>query len=388
MSDIIYEECGIAGVCGNGDTVPDTLLALHALQHRGQESAGVAVNNSGRILCYKKMGLVSRVTQKIKNFDEYSGPVSIGHARYSTTGFTNLVNSQPILVDYKDGQLAIAHNGNIVNAAQLRRQMEKNGSIFQSTNDSEIILHLLARSRKRSLIEKLKESFKKLKGAFSLVLLNKDVLIASRDPLGIRPLCFGVRDDNSYVIASETCALDIVNARYVRDIDPGEILVFRQGEPPVSHNYSKSRRSAHCVFEYIYFSRPDSRVFGQNVDKIRRFLGKKLAEESPVDADIVISVPDSSNTAALGYASESGIPFEIGLIRNHYVGRTFISPKQNDRENKVKIKFNTVRGVLKGKRVVVVDDSIVRGTTLKKLVELIKTAGTKEIHLRISSPPV
>ena len=385
----IKEECGIIGICGSPNSVDMAALGLHSLQHRGQESAGIAVSDGTTIHSVKKLGLVSELTLHIRSrIKDFAGSSAIGHTRYSTTGKTNIKNSQPILIDYRMGQLAIAHNGNLTNAMELRRDMEAKGSIFQSTNDSEVFLHLMARSRKKTVVDMAIDALKKVRGAYSLLLLTENMLMAVRDPMGIRPLCLGKKDD-SYIVASETCAFDILGAEYIREIEPGELLILEEGMIPRSRHLSKKKgKTAHCVFEYIYFSRPDSRIFGQNVDKVRRGLGRKLAEESPVEADIVIPVPDSSNTAALGYAHASGIPFEIGLIRNHYIGRTFIAPVQEDREARVKIKFNIVRGVLKGKRVIVVEDSIVRGTTLAQLVKLIKRGKPKEIHIRVSSPPV
>ncbi len=387
MSDSVHEECGIVGIIGNAYSVDMAALCLHSLQHRGQESSGIAVSDGSVIRAKKKLGLVSTLTKRIRGLEEFKGNIAIGHTRYSTTGTSNITNSQPILIDYKRGQLAVAHNGNLTNAIQLRKRMEETGSIFQSTNDSEILLHLMARSTNNNTIDIAIDALSKIKGAYSVLLLSKDKMMAARDPMGIRPLCMG-KKNGTYIVASETCAFDIIGAKYIREIKPGELVVFENKKEPVSYFFSKSKELAHCVFEFIYFSRPDSRIFGHNVDKIRRRFGKKLAEKNHVDADIVIPVPDSSNTAALGYAQASGIPFEIGLIRNHYIGRTFIAPVQKDREAKVKIKFNIVRGVLKGKRVVIVEDSIVRGTTLAQLIKLIRTAKPKEIHIRVSSPPV
>lgn len=386
-NDKIHEECGIVGICGDSDSVGTAILSLHALQHRGQESSGIAVSNGSLVKLYRKIGLVAGMARDLPQIKNFNGNLAIGHARYSTTGGSNLVNSQPILIDYKKGQLAIAHNGNLTNTSMLRRNMEESGHIFQSTNDSEVILHLVARSKKPNVIEMIKDALNKIEGAFSLVMLSPDILIAARDPMGVRPLCMG-KKNNTYIVASESCALDIVGAEYVRDIEPGQMVIFRKGKKPQTIYFTKPRKKAQCVFEFIYFSRPDSRIFNQKVDKIRRALGKQLAEENPVEADIVIPVPDSSNTAALGYSQASGIQFEIGLIRNHYVGRTFIMPVQTDRETRVKIKFNPVKGVLKNKRVIVVEDSIVRGTTLAQLVKLLRTANPKEIHIRVSSPPI
>ncbi len=386
MTDKFHEECGIVGVYGSKDAVSMASLGLHALQHRGQESAGLAVSNGATIKCYKTQGLVSNMVRKMGRVDNFSGNIAIAHTRYSTTGSSNLINSQPILVSYKGGQLAVAHNGNLVNAGELRKNMEKSGSIFHSTNDSEVFLHLIARSYKKSLPDTIVDALKKIRGAYSLVFLSAKQLIAARDPFGVRPLCLG-RYKDTFVVASETCALDIMGATYERDIEPGEMLIIGPSGLK-SITFSKQKTKAHCIFEFIYFSRPDSRIFKHSVDRVRRALGSELAREHPAKADIVISVPDSSNTAALGYAKASGIPFEIGLIRNHYVGRTFISPVQGDRDAKVKLKFNPVRGVLKDRRVVIVEDSIVRGTTLKQLVSLLYSAGAKEVHIRVSSPPI
>ncbi|OGJ85041.1 MAG: amidophosphoribosyltransferase [Candidatus Raymondbacteria bacterium RifOxyA12_full_50_37] len=387
MADEIHEECGVIGVFNGNKALDLAVLGLHALQHRGQESAGVAVSDGRAIHSYRSLGLVATMARKTKRFMELKGHICIGHTRYSTTGTSNLINSQPILIDYKRGQLAVAHNGNLINADTLRSDMEEQGSIFQSTNDSEVFLHLIARSKKPSLVEMIAESLKKVKGAFSLLFLSENELFAARDPHGVRPLCLGVLDKKTAVVASETCALDIMGARYVRDIEPSE-LVCISSKGIQSFRFAPPGKKAHCIFEYIYFSRPDSRIFNHSVDRLRRAFGHELAREHPAKADIVISVPDSSNTAALGYAHASGIPFEIGLIRNHYVGRTFISPAQGDREAKVKLKFNPVRGVLKNRRIVLVEDSIVRGTTLRQLVSLIRNAGAKEIHIRVSSPPI
>jgi amidophosphoribosyltransferase len=384
--DEIHEECGIVGVYGSKDAVHLASLGLHALQHRGQESAGLAVSDGNQVKCYKTQGLVSNMVRKMDRIAGFTGHIAVGHTRYSTTGSSNLINSQPILVNYQGGQLAVAHNGNLVNASQLRKEMEKHGSIFHSTNDSEVFLHLIARSKKRNLSDNILAALNQVKGAYSLLFISSKHLVAARDPYGVRPLCLGKLKDG-WVVASETCALDIIGAKYERDVEPGEMVVI-SADGIKSTFFSKQKKKAHCIFEFIYFSRPDSRIFKHSVDRVRRALGKELAKEYPVEADIVISVPDSSNTAALGYAQASGIPFEIGLIRNHYVGRTFISPVQGDRDAKVKLKFNPVKGVLKDRRVIIVEDSIVRGTTLKQLVSLVFSAGAKEVHIRVSSPPV
>lgn len=379
------EECGILGVWGHPDAASLAYLGLYALQHRGQESSGIAASDLEKLRVKTGMGLVGSVFTE-NDLADLKGSLAIGHNRYSTAGKVSLVNAQPIVVDCRLGRLALAHNGNITNALDLRREMEADGSIFSAGSDSEIILHRIARSRQAGLPEAIGEALEGLEGAYSLIMASKDTLFAYRDPLGFRPLCLG-RVGETWMVASESCAFDIVRGRYVREILPGELLAINK-DGLRSWSVAEAGRSAKCIFEFIYFSRPDSIVFGENVDKIRRKLGKALADEHPARADIVISVPDSSNSAALGYSQASGIPFEFGLIRNHYVGRTFISPKQSVRDMGVLIKYNPVRGVLRDKRVVVVDDSIVRGSTMRKLVRMLKGAGAAEVHLRISSPPI
>jgi amidophosphoribosyltransferase len=334
---------------------------------------------------HKGMGLVSQVFDEEK-LAMLGGTHALGHNRYSTTGQPRVANVQPLLVDCRVGKLALAHNGNLVNARELRRQMEADGSIFNTTMDSEVILHLIARSREDNLEDMIVDAARQLRGAFSFLLMTTDRLIGVCDPHSLRPLCMG-RLDNSVIVTSESCALDILGAEYVRDFEPGELVVIDE-RGIRSRKVFEETRPAKCIFEFIYFSRPDSIVFGENVDKVRRKLGTVLARNHPVDADIVISVPDSSNTSGLGFAHESKIPFELGLIRNHYVGRTFIQPSQSLRDGTVRLKFNTVNGVLNGKRVVVVDDSIVRGSTMRKLVVMLRKAGAKEVHLRIASPPI
>ncbi len=332
------------------------------------------------------MGEVSGVFSEEENLKKLKGNFAIGHNRYSTTGLSVGVNIQPLFTRFRGRALAIGHNGNMTNAFCLKRKLEASGAIFQTTSDSEIILHLIARSREKLMRRKIAKSLRRVQGAYSLVFLTDEGIIAARDPLGFRPLALG-RLNKAWVVASETCAFDIIGARYVRDIDPGEALEITS-KGLYSETITHRARHAFCIFEFIYFSRPDSKIFGENVDKIRRRLGIQLAKEHPADADFVISVPDSSNTAALGYSEGSGLRMEIGFIRNHYVGRTFIDPEQRIRDLDVKIKFNPVKGVLKGKRVVVVDDSIVRGTTSRKLVKMLYEAGAKEVHVRISSPPI
>jgi amidophosphoribosyltransferase len=386
IQDTFHEECAVIGICGAEDAAQLTYLGLYALQHRGQESSGIITSDGRRVYEHRGMGLVSKVYSE-EIISSLPGSLAIGHNRYSTTGLSELVNAQPFLVDCKIGKIAVAHNGNLVDALELRKRMEEDGSIFRSTMDSEVILHLIARSRKETLPEMIADALSQVSGAYSLTFLTRDSIIAVRDPRGFRPLCLGSLGE-AHVFASESCAFDIIGARYVREIEPGEMCIATPGGL-ASHRFAEpAPRLSKCIFEFIYFSRPDSRVFGENVDKIRRELGRRLAEESPAEADIVISVPDSSNTIALGYAERSGLPFEIGLIRNHYIGRTFIQPRQRTRDWDVRIKFNPVRGVLSGRRIVVVDDSIVRGSTMKKLVSMLSQAGAAQIHLRIGSPPV
>ena len=380
------EECAVMGVFNHPRAAKLTYLGLYALQHRGQESSGIVSNDNGFFYKHIGLGLVADVFSDVKNLEKLKGNIAIGHNRYSTTGTTKIINAQPLVVSSKFGPLAIAHNGNFINAKKLKSELEDQGAIFQTTTDTEIVLHLIARSSQTKLVDKILESLEKIEGAFSLAILTQDGMIGVRDPWGFRPLCIG-KKGASYFIASESCALDIIDAEYVREIEPGELVVFDENGMK-SYHLGVKAENRRCIFEFIYFSRPDSKIFGEKVDKARRKLGKMLALESPVDADRVISVPDSSNTAALGYAQESGIRFEIGLIRNHYIGRTFIHPVQSMRDFNVRIKFNPVRGVLKNKKIVIVEDSIVRGTTLKHLVHMVRKAGAAEIHVRVSSPPI
>jgi len=379
------EECGVVGIAGVEGAAELASLALHALQHRGQESAGITVADGHQLTTHKRMGLVADVFDEQTTHD-LPGQYAIGHVRYSTSGSSNIINAQPIQVASHRGTVSLAHNGNLVNAPELRREMELDGSIFSTTSDSEVILHLLARNRSATCDDALMEILPRIKGAYSLIVLTRDRLVAVRDPYGFRPLCLG-RYADSYVVASESCAFDIIGATYLRDVEPGEMVVLGEGEL-TSRRLSLEAPEKRCVFEHVYFSRPDSTVFGRNVESARRRSGEILGHEAPADADLVCAVPDSSNTAALGYARATGIPFELALIRNHYVGRTFISPAQKVRDMSVRIKFNPVAEVLEGRSVVVVDDSIVRGTTMRKLVKLIRGAGAREVHLRIASPPV
>jgi amidophosphoribosyltransferase len=387
MIDEIGEECGIMGIFNGENIVRNLATGLYALQHRGQESAGVAATDGEKVRVSKYMGLVADLVEKGKLDDIAENCfAAVGHVRYSTTGSRTLANAQPMLVSCKWGYLAVAHNGNITNAHELRAEMEANGHIFQSTSDSEVLLHEISRTRADNLSNAIRIAVQKFKGSFCLIFLTADSMYVVRDGFGFRPLCFG-KKNNSWVFASESCAFDLLGVDYVRDIQPGEFLIINKdgihSEPLI-----KKAQKAYCIFEFVYFARPDSRIFEQSADKVRRKMGKKLAEESPVDADIIIPCPDSSTTAALGYSQESGIRFEIGLLRNHYVGRTFIDPSQDIREQKVKLKFNTISGVLKDRKVCLVDDSIVRGTTLKMICKMLRDAGAKEVHIRIASPPV
>jgi len=377
--------CGLFGVCSHRKAARMTYIGLYSLQHRGQESAGIVASDGKRFRSIRSMGLVKDCFDDA-NLGGLVGRLAIGHNRYSTTGSARPTNIQPLVVDLKGVPLAIGHNGNLVNAGDLRKAMQAQGSIFQSSTDSEIFVHLMARSQSDSLSGMIDYAAEHVRGAYCLLAMTKNTIIALRDPNGFRPLCMG-RKGNAVVFSSETCGLDVVGASYEREIEPGEMVIATEGEV-TSRRFADLKRLSLCVFELIYFSRPDSVVFGLSVDGVRKALGRSLAREQPADADIVISVPDSSNAAALGYSLESGIRLELGLIRNHYVGRTFIYPTSELRHNRVRIKFNPVRELLRGKRVVVVDDSIVRGTTSKKLMQMLRGVGVKEIHVRISSPPI
>jgi amidophosphoribosyltransferase len=384
------EQCGIFGIFNHPKAAEMTYLGLYALQHRGQESSGIAVSDGQKLTMHKAMGLVSQAFGNGEVLAGQKGPHAIGHNRYSTTGSSTLVNAQPILIDFKAGQIAAAHNGNLTNALALRRQMEKDGSIFMSTTDTEVIMHLLARSRRTTIEKMILESLSQVNGAYSILFLAPGALYGVRDPRGVRPLILG-RLGESWLLSSETCAFDLIGAMIEREVEPGEMVkIDEKGVTSYAVPlFERIKNQAHCIFEYIYFSRPDSFVFGHNVDKIRRRFGRQLALSHPCPgADVVIGIPDSATTAALGFAEESKVKFDIGLIRNHYVGRTFIHPVQSGRDLNVRIKFNPVKGVIKGKNIILVDDSIVRGTTMKKLVNLVKTAEPASIHLRISSPPI
>jgi amidophosphoribosyltransferase len=382
----IHEECGICGVYGHPEAANLTYLGLYALQHRGQEGAGICASDGKTVHLEKSLGLVADIFSE-KRLKRLPGNLAIGHNRYSTAGGGGIKNVQPLLANYALGSIAIAHNGNLVNADALRSKLEKKGAIFQSSADSETSLHLIARSKELTPQDRVADALQQIVGAFSVLFMTENALIAVRDPYGVRPMALGTID-GAYVVASETCAFDLIGADYVRDIEPGEMIIISKNGLE-SHFILNAERRAFCIFEFIYFSRPDSYIFNhQNVNRIRKAFGHELARTAPVDADIVIPVPDSGVPAAIGYAEESNLPFDFGLIRNHYVGRTFIEPKQTIRHFGVKIKLNPVRHILRDKRVVVVDDSIVRGTTSKKIVKMLReVGGAKEVHMRISSPP-
>ncbi|HSJ08043.1 MAG TPA: amidophosphoribosyltransferase [Longimicrobiales bacterium] len=379
--------CGIVGVTGLDRAAELTYLGLYALQHRGQEAAGIcAVDSDGRAHLERQHGLVVEgFTDEV--LEQLPGRTALGHVRYSTAGGPGLVNAQPLLVRYHHGDLSLVHNGNITNAGMLRERLVREGALFQTTVDSEVIVHLIARSRAETVDGQIIEALSQLTGAFSVILTVGDVLYAARDPWGFRPLILGELD-SGFVLASETCALDLIGAGRERALEPGEVIRVEGGRVAPVARLEEAARPAPCIFELVYFARPDSRIWNASVDRARRAFGRQLAREHPTDADCVFSVPDSSNSAALGYAEESGIPYELGLIRNHYVGRTFIHPTQSGRDFRVRIKYNAVREVLEGKRVVVVDDSLVRGTTSRGLIALIRDAGAREVHFRVASPPV
>ena len=382
--DKFHDHCGVFAAYGHPEAAKLTYLGLYALQHRGQESAGIAVSNGELLICRRGMGHVDEVFPQ-EVIDGLPGQMAIGHTRYSTAGDTDLKNAQPLMVNCHKGQVALAHNGNLVNAASIRRELENRGDIFQTTSDSEVILHFFARSRQTGTPEAVAEALDKVVGAYSLVMLFKDSVFGIRDPRGFRPLSLG-QIDGSFVLASETCAFDLINAKFIRDVEPGEMVIIN-GRGVTSLRFAPPAPPAQCIFEHVYFSRPDSVVFGRSVQASREMLGRFLAREHPAEADLVVPVPDSGVPAATGFAEESGIPMKIALIRNHYVGRTFIEPTQAIRDFGVKLKLNPVRSLLEGKRVVLVDDSIVRGTTSRMIVRIVREAGAHEIHMRISCPP-
>jgi len=384
--DTLREECGVFGVFGNEDAAALTALGLHALQHRGQEAAGIVTYDGAHFHSERRLGLVGDNFNKAEVIGRLKGHVALGHNRYSTTGDTILRNVQPLFADLDTGGFALAHNGNLTNALTLRRDLISSGAICQSTSDTEVILHLMARSQRRRIVERFIEALRQIQGAYALVCLTNDMLIGARDPIGIRPLMLG-RLGSAYVLASETCALDIVGAELVREIENGEIVTIT-AEGVESHRPFPRRPARPCIFEYIYFARPDSIVGGSNVYDMRKQMGAQLAREAPTKADVIIPIPDSGVPAAIGYAQESGIPFELGIIRNHYVGRTFIEPEQRIRQLGVKLKHSANASAVRGNRIVLLDDSVVHGTTSRKIVQMMFEAGAREVHLRVSSPPI
>ena len=385
MLDKLHEECGVVGVYGHPEAANLVYLGLYALQHRGQESAGIVASTHSKMRLEVGMGLVADVFDPIRIL-KLPGPLAIGHNRYSTAGKSELVNAQPCMINYSAGSLALAHNGNLVNAHAIRKGLGSKGAIFQSTNDSEVIVHLMAQSKAETFVDQAAEALRQVSGAYSLVLMTKTELVAARDPHGFRPLCLG-KLDGAYIVASETCVMDLIEAEFIREVEPGElILINDQGIQ--SFFPFKKVETKHCVFEHIYFARPDSFIFGEHVYTARKVMGRAMAQESPADVDLIVPVPDSGVVSAMGFAEESGIPFEMGLIRNHYVGRTFIEPQSQIRHFGVKLKLNPVKEIIAGKRVAIIDDSIVRGTTARKIVKMLRDVGAKEIHLRISAPPI
>jgi len=384
MLDKFHDECGVVGVYGHLDAANLAYLGLYALQHRGQESAGIVASNNGSMHLEVGMGLVADVFSDSR-LKKLPGKIAIGHNRYSTTGGSRIKNAQPCLIEYAGGTMAMGHNGNLVNASKIREELGTAGAIFQSTNDSEVIVHLMAQSRRNLFVDRAVAALSQVKGAYSIVLMSENELIAARDPQGFRPLCLG-KLDGAYIVASESCVMDLLEAEFIREIEPGELILINQFGMKSFHPFQKTSPKQ-CVFEHIYFSRPDSYLFGHSVYSMRKLMGKALAKEKPVEADVVVPVPDSGVISAMGYSEESEIPFQMGLIRNHYVGRTFIEPQSQIRNFGVKIKLNAVKPVIEGKRVIIIDDSIVRGTTSKKIVRMLREVGAREVHVRISSPP-
>ena len=380
----LKEYCGVFGIYGHPEAAKLTYLGLYALQHRGQESAGI-VSSDGKVLyAHREMGLVADVFSE-DSLKKLKGKIAIGHVRYSTAGISEKKNAQPLVFMYARGNIAVAHNGNLVNGEELRATLEAQGRIFQSTSDTEVIIHLKAISQRISLVERITEALSQIKGAYSLLFLSEKEMVAARDPYGFRPLVLG-KLDGAYVVSSETCALDLIGAQYIRAVEPGELILINADGRPSFKVFPTTRKA--CIFELIYFARPDSEVFGREVYTVRKKMGRQLAREHPVDADIVIPVPDSGMPAAIGYAEEWGIPLEIGIIRNLFVGRTFIEPEQSIRHFGVKVKLSSLKQYLSGKRVIIIDDSIVRGTSCKKIISMIKSAGAKEVHFRVASPPI
>jgi amidophosphoribosyltransferase len=379
------EKCAVVGIFGHKEASKLAYFSLHALQHRGQEAAGISSSDGKKLHTIKKRGLVMRVFDE-KKLETLSGSSAIGHTRYSTAGDDSILDAQPVFARYDLGEMAIVHNGNLTNADEVRTKLIKRGAIFQTFMDTENLIHLIAKSEKEKLLERIIDAVEKIEGAFSLVFLSRKKMFAMRDRHGFRPLSLGRLSNGGYIVASETCAFDLVGAQFIRDVEPGELLIFDEGKEPESIKVFEPTPK-HCIFEYVYFARPDSSVFGQSVYQMRKNMGKELARIKPVEADIVIPVPDGGVPAAIGYSQESGIPYEMGIMRNHYIGRTFIEPTQEMRDLKVKMKLSPMPGVISGKRVIVIDDSIVRGTTSRRIIRMLKEAGASEVHMRVSSPP-
>ena len=382
-SDRFNDECGVFGIYDHPEAANLTYLGLYSLQHRGQESAGIVSSDKKRLYSHKAMGLVADIFSE-DIISTLPGGSSIGHVRYSTEGASHVKNAQPFVVEYSRGGISIAHNGHLVNGRHLRDELEAFGSIFQSSMDTEVLIHLIASSKEGPLLDRLVDALRRVRGSYSLLVMTEGRMIAARDPNGFRPLAIG-RLNDSYVVASETCAFDLIGAEYIRDVAPGEVIQFDEKGMTCYEPFPKAKYTP-CVFEYIYFARPDSRIFGANVYEIRKNLGRILAGKHGVDADMVVAVPDSGIPSAIGYAEASGLPYELGIVRNHYVGRTFIEPQSSIRHFGVKVKLNAISDIIRGKRVVVVDDSIVRGTTSKKIIKMVRDAGAREVHMRISSP--
>jgi amidophosphoribosyltransferase len=385
LREDVNEKCAVVGIFGHNEASKLAYFSLHALQHRGQEAAGISSSDGKQLRTIKKRGLVMRVFDEAK-LQTLSGSSAIGHTRYSTAGDDSILDAQPVYARYDLGEIAIVHNGNLTNAEDVRTKLIKKGAIFQTFMDTENLIHLIAKSEKDKLLDRIIDAVGKIEGAFSLVFLSRTKMFAMRDRHGFRPLSLGQLPNGGYIVASETCAFDLVGAKFIRDVKPGELLVFKEGEEPKSIQVFEPTPK-HCIFEYVYFARPDSKVFGQSVYQTRKNMGKELAKISPIKADLVVPVPDGGVPSAIGYAQESGIPYEMGIMRNHYIGRTFIEPTQEMRDLKVKMKLSPMTDIIKDKRVIVIDDSIVRGTTSKRIVRMLKEAGAKEVHMRVSSPP-
>ena len=389
LTNNFNEKCAVVGVFNSQDASQIAYFSLFSMQHRGQEAAGISSSDGKKLHTIKDRGLVTQVFDEVK-LSTLKGNIAIGHTRYSTAGDDSILDAQPVYARYDLGELAIVHNGNLTNANSVRQELIKQGAILQTFMDTENLIHLIAKSNKNKLLDRIIDGIKKIQGAYSLIFLSEDKMFVVRDPHGFRPLSLGKiinnNDEETYIVASETCAFDLVGATFIRDVKPGELLIFEKNKPPVSMQIFEATPH-HCIFEYVYFARPDSTVFGKNVYKLRKEMGRTLAKEAPVKADMVIPVPDGGVPAALGYSEESGIPFNMAIMRNHYVGRTFIEPTQKIRNLKVKMKLSPISEVVKGKKIIVIDDSIVRGTTSRQIIRMLKEAGAKEVHMRISSPP-